>query len=192
MSPVSQSDGHDTPWLIAFGHDDAGAFAFSGADRTQDPRRSPALILACAWAGAAPGPTPGERGLLANASLILPPKLYRRSSWEAPLDLRQAGTEAFLKIDNVVGLLTTMTRPCRELAIAKRTELTAESVARDREANSSQIHCVRSASLQRTTPCAAGTGPPRQLPQAGHAAHHSGSVPFPAPFALQDHRRRSH
>jgi hypothetical protein len=73
-------------------------------------------------------PMPSELGLLANAGLILPPTLYRRSCGETPVDPRQAGAEAFKN-----RLLSTMARPCRELAIAERTELTAEGVARDRE-----------------------------------------------------------
>jgi len=43
------------------------------------------------------GPAPGELGLLADAGLVLPPQLYRRSSREAPPDLRQTGGDVFLK-----------------------------------------------------------------------------------------------
>src|SRR3546814_11852601 len=54
-------------------------------------------ILGCRGPRAALRPAPGELGLLTDASLVLPPQLYRRSSREAPPDLRQAGSEAFLK-----------------------------------------------------------------------------------------------
>src|SRR3546814_16018331 len=54
-------------------------------------------ILGCRGPRAALRPAPGELGLLTDASLVLPPQLYRRSSREAPPDLRQAGSEAFFK-----------------------------------------------------------------------------------------------
>ena len=73
---------------VATGHDDAGGLAFSGADRAEEPCGGPPLILGRRGAGAAPGPTPGELGHLADAGLVLPPQLYWRSSREPPLDLR--------------------------------------------------------------------------------------------------------
>lgn len=82
---------------VATGHDDAGSLAFGGTDRAEQPSRGAALILWRGWPGATLRPAPGELGLLTDAGLVLPPQLYRRSSREAPLDLRQTGSEAFLK-----------------------------------------------------------------------------------------------
>src|SRR3546814_8285753 len=82
---------------VAAGHDDAGGFTFGGTDRTEQPRRGASLILGCRGPRAVLRPAPGALGLLTDASLVLPPQLYRRSSREAPPDLRQAGSEAFLK-----------------------------------------------------------------------------------------------
>src|SRR3546814_1953595 len=78
---------------VAAGHDDAGGFTFGGTDRAEQPRRGASLILGCRGPRAALRPAPGELGLLTDASLVLPPQLYRRSSREAPPDLRQARSE---------------------------------------------------------------------------------------------------
>ncbi len=82
---------------VAAGHDDAGGLPFGRTDCAEQPCRGSPLVLGCRRPGATPGPAPGELGLLADAGLVLPPQLYRRSSREAPPDLRQTGAEAFLK-----------------------------------------------------------------------------------------------
>jgi hypothetical protein len=71
---------HAHRFAVAAGHDDAGGLALGRADRAEQPCRCPPLILGRRGAGAAPGPAPGELGLLTNAGLVLPPQLYRRSS----------------------------------------------------------------------------------------------------------------
>src|ERR1700757_5441021 len=71
--------------------------SFKGADRAEDPCRGAALIPWRRWPGAAPCPSPGQLGLLANSCLVLPPQLYGRSSREAAGDARQTRGEAFLK-----------------------------------------------------------------------------------------------
>ena len=80
---------------VAAGNDDAGGFTFGGTDRAEQPCRGVPLILGCRGPRDALRPAPGELGLLTDASLVLPPQLYRRSSRQAPPDLRQAGSEAF-------------------------------------------------------------------------------------------------
>ena len=82
---------------VALGHDDAGGFSFRRADGAKDPCRGAALILWSRRTGAAPGPTAGKLGLLANPRLVLPPQLYRRAGREFPADSCQAGNEALLK-----------------------------------------------------------------------------------------------
>jgi len=82
---------------VAPGHHNARDLAISGTDRAEQPCRRAPLILGCRWPSAALGPAPGELGLLADAGLVLPPQLYRRSSREPPFELCQTGGEAFLK-----------------------------------------------------------------------------------------------
>ena len=56
---------------VAPGHDDAGGFTLGRTDRTEKPRRGAQLVLGCRWAGATPGPAPGELGLLVDPGLVL-------------------------------------------------------------------------------------------------------------------------
>ncbi len=54
---------------VASGHDLRGAFAILGADRAEDISAGGSLVFEGARARAAPGPTPGDLVLLADAEL---------------------------------------------------------------------------------------------------------------------------
>ena len=49
-------------FAVVTGHDDAGALAFGGADRTKNPGRGPPLIFRRTRPGSALCPAPGKLG----------------------------------------------------------------------------------------------------------------------------------
>ena len=83
---------------VASGQDKRGAFAILGADRAEDIGAGGSLVLGSARTRAAPGPTPGDLVLLADARLVGEPDFYRLGG-DALLarDLVQARWETFLK-----------------------------------------------------------------------------------------------
>ncbi len=74
----------------------ARALAFLGADGAEEVGRAGALILWCAWPGAALGPPAGDLVLLPDARLVLEPELYVLALRLLGRDLRQLGGEVFL------------------------------------------------------------------------------------------------
>lgn len=83
---------------VAAGHNDPGSLAFGRANWAEDPVRGSSLITRSRGACTAPRPAPNELGLLPDPGFILPPQLYGRSFGETFADLRQTGSEAFLKM----------------------------------------------------------------------------------------------
>ena len=83
---------------VATRHDQRRALAVLGTDRAEDIGRGGSLVLWRAWARAAPGPSSGDRVLLADARLVCEPDFYGAGidALFAP-DLFQARGEAFLK-----------------------------------------------------------------------------------------------
>src|ERR1700747_252992 len=144
---------------VAGRHNDARRLSFKGADRAEDPCRGAALIPWRRWPGAAPCPSPGQLGLLANSCLVLPPQLYGRSSREAAGDARQTRGEAFLK-SAMSSVFWPLWRGRAESLRKPRARISRLSDCLEMDKpNSSHTHCARSISRQRTTPCAAGIGP---------------------------------
>ena len=82
---------------VAPRHDDAGGFAFSGADRSEEPCRGPALIFRCRRPGTALCPAAGKLGLLTDARFVLPPYLNRRAGRQTSRYRCQLACEVFLK-----------------------------------------------------------------------------------------------
>jgi len=78
------------------GHDQTGALAFGGADRTEDVGPLGALIVRHPRPCPAPGPSAGDLVLLAYAGFVLPPQLYLDALREPCSDLRQFGGKVFL------------------------------------------------------------------------------------------------
>ncbi len=89
---------------VAPGHDEAGALALGGADRAEDVGPFRALIVRRARAGSAPSPAPGDRILLADPGLVLPPQLYGGAGRELRPDRVQLGREGFLKSSSAASL----------------------------------------------------------------------------------------
>jgi hypothetical protein len=83
---------------VAPGQDQARRLSLLGADGAEDVGRGRALVVRCRWAGAAPGPAPGDLVLLPDPGLIPEPNLYSRAL-EALLarDRVQTGGQSFLK-----------------------------------------------------------------------------------------------
>ncbi len=82
---------------VAAGQDQARALALLGADGAKDIGRAGALIVRCAWPGAALGPSSGDLVLLPDAGLVLEPELYVFALGLLGCDLCQLGGEVFLK-----------------------------------------------------------------------------------------------
>src|SRR5690625_1711890 len=74
---------------VALGQDEASSLAFGGADGTEDVGGLGTLILGRTRPGATSRPAPGDLGLLADASLVLPPDFYLGALWQARLERRQ-------------------------------------------------------------------------------------------------------
>jgi len=82
-------------FAVATRHDQRGAFAFCGTDRSKDPCRSPARITERDGSCPALGLAPGDLRFLTDPGLVLPPELYWCAFGQAPSDLRQTGGKAF-------------------------------------------------------------------------------------------------
>src|SRR5260370_17911514 len=111
----------------------AGAFAILGADRAEDRGAGGSLVFGSARTRAAPGPTPGDLVLLADAGLVCEPDLYggRIDAFLAP-DLVQARRETFLKSSIArfgLGVVTS-----RKLAITHGAQLAAQRLLGDNDA----------------------------------------------------------
>ena len=76
---------------------ECGAGAAFGTDGAEDVGRLGALIVGCAWPGAAPGPASGDLVLLPDPGFILPPDFYLRAVGEAVAEPRDQLGEFFLK-----------------------------------------------------------------------------------------------
>ena len=83
---------------VAAWHDERRASAVLRTDRAEDISRGGSLIFGSAWTGAALGPAPGDRVLLADARLVGEPDFYGvgLDALLAP-DLFQARGKVFLK-----------------------------------------------------------------------------------------------
>ncbi len=90
-----QVEGHG--FAIAARQHQARALALLGADGAKDVGRAGALIVRCAWPGAALGPSSGDLVLLPDAGFILEPELYVFAPGLLGCDLCQLGGEVFLK-----------------------------------------------------------------------------------------------
>ncbi len=95
LGDLRQMQGHG--FGIAAGQDQARALAFPGADGAEDVGRAGALIVRCAWPGAALGPSSGDLVLLSDAGLVLEPDFYVLALGLSGGDLCQLGGEVFLK-----------------------------------------------------------------------------------------------
>lgn len=82
---------------VAERQDQLGRLAFGRTDRAEDVGRLGALIARRDRPRAAPGPTPGDLVLLADAGLVGEPDLYALARRLAGRDLRQTVGEGFLK-----------------------------------------------------------------------------------------------
>ena len=82
---------------VAEGQDQPRRLAFGRTDRAEDIDRLGPLVARGDRPRAAPGPTPGDLVLLADAGLVGEPDLYALARRLAGRDLRQAGGEVFLK-----------------------------------------------------------------------------------------------
>lgn len=80
---------------VAVRHQESGAFAFSRADRPEDPGQGSPQIALSHRSGAPPSPAAGDLRLLPDPDLILEPQLYLRVGGQALADLRQTGGEVF-------------------------------------------------------------------------------------------------
>ena len=87
---------------VAERHDEPGALALGGADRSKEIGPGSALVVRRARPGPAPRPSPGELVLLADPCLVLPPELYALARMRRS-DLRQALRETFLKASAASG-----------------------------------------------------------------------------------------
>lgn len=83
-------------FAIAARQHQARPFALFGADGAEDIGRVGALIMRCAWPGAAFGPPAGDLVFLADASLILEPDFYGLALSLSGGNLCQLGGEFFL------------------------------------------------------------------------------------------------
>jgi hypothetical protein len=82
---------------VAERQDQGRALALQRADGTKDVGRGVALILWRAGPGATPRPAAGDAVLLADASFVLEPDLYRvEADALIARDARQRGREVFL------------------------------------------------------------------------------------------------
>src|SRR5215217_1969744 len=79
------------------------ALALLRADCSEDVDRTRPLIMRDAGPGAPSGPAPGDRVLLADTGLVLPPQFYGGAVREARPDRFQGGREAFLKASSASG-----------------------------------------------------------------------------------------
>ncbi len=89
-----QVEGHG--FAIAARQHQARALALLGADDTKDIGRAGALIVRCAWPGAALGPSSGDLVLLPDAGLVLEPDFYVLALGLSGSDPCQLGGEVFL------------------------------------------------------------------------------------------------
>src|SRR5215207_1779583 len=88
---------------VASGQHQGRALALLRADRPEDVDRARPLIVRGAGPGAPSGPAPGDRVLLADTGLVLPPQFYGGAVREARPDRFQGGREAFLKASSASG-----------------------------------------------------------------------------------------
>ena len=145
---------------IAGGQDQSRALALFLADGTKDIGRCGSLIPRSARASAAFGPPAGDLVLLADTSLVLEPDFYP-GCIEVLLtrDCLQARGEVFLKSSITPSTCAWWRGRAESLryprARSSRLSVCLAMVMR----NSSNIHCARSISRQRTTLWIAGIGP---------------------------------
>ena len=64
---------------VASGHDETGALAFLGADRSEDVGMGGQLVLGCRGPASAACPATGQSVLLADTGFVLLPNLDRRA-----------------------------------------------------------------------------------------------------------------
>lgn len=83
-------------FAIAARQHQARALTLFGADGAEDIGRVGALIVPCAWSGAAFGPSAGDLVFLPDASLVLEPDFYGLALGLSGGNLCQCGGELFL------------------------------------------------------------------------------------------------
>jgi len=98
---LRQVEGHGLG--VAAGQDQARALALLGADGAEDVGRAGALIVRCAWPGAALGPSSGDLVLLPDAGLVLEPDFYVFALGFLGYDFCQLGGGSFFNPDRPTG-----------------------------------------------------------------------------------------
>src|SRR5215207_3533089 len=141
-----------------------GASAAGWADRAEQVGPGIALVPRRRRPGAALGPHPGQRALLADAGLVLPPEFQRLAAGALRQRRVYEGGEVALK-----DAWAAASWPgCRGRATSRRKPSRRSTVLMLRSAstipNLASIARARSARRQRTTPCSAKSGPRRTHP----------------------------
>src|SRR5262249_39179401 len=135
------------------------------ADCTEDVGGSGPLVPRCAWTGAALGPAAGDLVFLADAGLVGGPDFYR-------VAVKRLLSRNFLPARGG-GFFKSPIAPSAFARGRGRADSLREPMPRSSPLsvclaivmrNSSKIHCARSISRQRTTPCTAGIGPLSIMP----------------------------
>src|SRR5260370_36958300 len=150
LGDVGQMQGHRGG--VAAWQDQTGARPKRRTDRAEDIGRAGALIVWRRGPRSAPRPSPGDLVLLTDPGLVLEPDLYRLARRVALGDLVEARGEVFLNAARASaswawcrGRADSLRKP---RARNSRLSVCLLIVIR----NSSNTHCARSISRQRTTP----------------------------------------
>src|SRR5262249_10645567 len=135
------------------------------ADCTEDVGGSGPLVPRCAWTGAALGPAAGDLVFLADAGLVGGPDFYRVAV-KRPLarNCLPARGGGFFKSSIAPCACAWWGGRARSLRLAMARSSPRRVCLAIVMRNSSKIHCARSISRQRTTPCTAGIGPLSIMP----------------------------